>query len=51
MNDFNFENSTYDAYKAYCRSKAANVLFAKGLANELKASSIKSPLVMLNFNK
>ncbi|CAG9782802.1 unnamed protein product [Diatraea saccharalis] len=40
LEDMNFEKSPYDAYQAYCRSKAANVLFARALANELRKRGI-----------
>ncbi|XP_037964444.2 retinol dehydrogenase 12 [Plutella xylostella] len=40
LNDMNFENTKYDALKAYCWSKAANVLFAKALARKLKEHGI-----------
>ncbi|XP_021209019.2 retinol dehydrogenase 13-like [Bombyx mori] len=42
VDDFNFESRPYDAYEAYCRSKAANVLFAKALALKLKEHNINN---------
>lgn len=36
LDDLNFEQKPYNAYEAYCRSKAANVLFATALADKLK---------------
>ncbi|CAH0406107.1 unnamed protein product [Chilo suppressalis] len=42
LEDMNFEKTPYDAYKGYCKSKAANVLFARALANELKKRGIKN---------
>ncbi|XP_030029730.1 retinol dehydrogenase 11-like isoform X2 [Manduca sexta] len=36
FDDMNFEKTPYNAYVAYCRSKAANVLFARALALKLK---------------
>ena len=42
--DINFENlnmdDSYSAFKAYCQSKLANILFTKELANKLKESKI-----------
>ena len=36
LDDLNFERKPYNAFEAYCRSKAANVLFARALADKLK---------------
>ncbi|XP_059049284.1 retinol dehydrogenase 11-like [Achroia grisella] len=41
LDDLNFEKSEYNANVAYCRSKGANVLFAKALAIKLKEHNIK----------
>ncbi|KAJ0181340.1 hypothetical protein K1T71_003425 [Dendrolimus kikuchii] len=40
LEDINFDKTPYDPYKAYCRSKAANILFAKALANKLKEHDV-----------
>lgn len=36
LDDMNFEKKKYDSLEAYGRSKVANVLFARALANKLK---------------
>lgn len=41
LEDINFDKTRYNPFKAYCRSKAANVLFAKGLALKLKQYNIE----------
>lgn len=47
LDDINFERSPYDAYTAYCRSKAANVLFAKALARKLKVRPRRATFCIL----
>ncbi|XP_063837629.1 retinol dehydrogenase 11-like [Ostrinia nubilalis] len=42
LEDMNFEKTRYDPYTAYCRSKAANILFSKALAMELKKRDISN---------
>ncbi|XP_053601214.1 retinol dehydrogenase 11-like [Plodia interpunctella] len=42
LDNLNFEKSPYDPKKAYSTSKAANILFAKGLAIKLKENNIKN---------
>ncbi|KAJ8710370.1 hypothetical protein PYW07_009736 [Mythimna separata] len=40
LDDLNFDRKPYNAFEAYCRSKAANVLFARALADKLKEQNI-----------
>lgn len=40
LDDLNFEKKPYNAFVAYCRSKAANIMFARALADKLKANNI-----------
>ncbi|CAH0600359.1 unnamed protein product [Chrysodeixis includens] len=40
LDDLHFERKPYNAYEAYCRSKAANVMFATALADKLKEHNI-----------
>ncbi|KAJ2943879.1 hypothetical protein O0L34_g8203 [Tuta absoluta] len=40
FNDMNFEKTRYDPVKAYSRSKAANILYARALAKKLKENGI-----------
>ncbi|XP_075984898.1 retinol dehydrogenase 13-like [Anticarsia gemmatalis] len=40
LDDLNFEKKPYNAFQAYCRSKAANIMFAKALADKLKENNI-----------
>ncbi|KAJ8734964.1 hypothetical protein PYW08_014214 [Mythimna loreyi] len=40
LDDLNFERKPYNAFEAYCRTKAANILFARALADKLKEHNI-----------
>ena len=35
LDDLHFERKPYNAFEAFCRSKAANILFARALADKL----------------
>jgi retinol dehydrogenase-12/retinol dehydrogenase-13 len=43
--DLNLEHSRYGPYKAYCRSKLANILFARELARRVDGSGITANAV------
>ncbi|PZC87259.1 hypothetical protein B5X24_HaOG201495 [Helicoverpa armigera] len=40
LDDLNFERKPYNPFQAYCRSKAANIMFARALADKLKENNI-----------
>ncbi|KAI5642302.1 short chain dehydrogenase domain-containing protein [Phthorimaea operculella] len=42
FNDINYEKTKYDPLKAYSRSKAANILYARALAKKLKEHGIEN---------
>ncbi|CAH1643277.1 unnamed protein product [Spodoptera littoralis] len=42
LDDLNFEKKPYNAFEAYCRSKSANILFARALADKLKEHNIRN---------
>ncbi|CAB3220931.1 unnamed protein product [Arctia plantaginis] len=42
LDDLNYERKEYNAFEAYCRSKAANIMFAKALAEKLKENNISN---------
>ncbi|XP_035429830.2 retinol dehydrogenase 11 isoform X3 [Spodoptera frugiperda] len=42
LDDLNFEKKPYNAFEAYCRSKSANILFARALADKLKEHNIQN---------
>lgn len=39
LDDLNYEKTPYDGFAGYCRSKVANLLFAKGLSRKLKVGT------------
>lgn len=47
LDDVNFEKTPYDAFAAYCRSKAANIMFSKGLSRKLKVLYTQSKFEMV----